>query len=373
MLVIPGQFAMAFGFVLPYGKLLQSLANSNLVPSMFNLKDNKSPHKAIVIATVISFLFCCVALSNKLISDSMNNIAILAEFCTNISTLLGFIMMRLKYSSISRGFQSPFGVTGAIISIVIFLLGFISLVGNFQDDYDVSFVCVLLIMGLLSLYYYFVAEKTQKFSMDEEQSLLKLHVININKNKRKSLLVYKATKKLKKIVKLIKLKKLESFSKIIVKNKNDECSISTFVLNSVKYKNHDNFNGKNNIDDFKENNKSISCCKIDSDSNETSKNSSHKINVVKKDIEKKEIDFYQINNNNNNDVNNSDDKTINNTINNIIINNNDDEFDENENALFTNEQSFVGLLIQNKRKNRSKRKIFDDSFFSSSKVHPLPL
>jgi amino acid transporter len=350
MLVIPGQFAMAFGFMLPYGKLLQSLANSNLVPSVFCLKDNKTPHKAIVIATLISFLFCCIALSHPLISDSMNNIAILAEFFTNISTLLGFIMMRLKYSSITRGFHSPFGVIGAVVSLIIFLLGSISVVGNFQDDYDISFVCVLLIAGLLSVFYFFVAEKTQKFSKDEEQSLLKLHVINININKRRSSLVYKAAIQLKKFIKLIKLKKLETFSIKIVKNNDHECICSSFELNSVKYKNHDNDNS-NNID-VKKNNKSSSFCKKSSNLNETLKNSLQK-EEEKEETEKEEIEFFQINDNN--------------------INEYDSEGIENENTILTNEKKFIGSLIRKKTINNLKRKILNNNFLSSSKIHPLPI
>jgi hypothetical protein len=42
ILILPGQFAMAWGFVVPYGKLLHAMAQSNLLPSFFMLKGDRS-------------------------------------------------------------------------------------------------------------------------------------------------------------------------------------------------------------------------------------------------------------------------------------------------------------------------------------------
>jgi amino acid transporter len=196
ILVIPGRFAMAFGFVLPYGKLVQSLTNSNIFPALFDVKNNVSPNHAMIIATVISFIFCLMGLISTKISSSLNNIAILAEFLTNMCTLVGYVLLKIKFSGINRKFESPFGICGAIFSFIIFLLGIVSLVGDFQNDGGVSAIIVFGIGVFLSFYYFLYAKKIQTFSIDEQQSLFKFHVINLNKEKKRLMKSKNAQKRL---------------------------------------------------------------------------------------------------------------------------------------------------------------------------------
>jgi hypothetical protein len=198
ILVIPGQFAMAFGFVLPFGKLVQSLTNSNLFPTFLDVKGNELHNRyyAIMIATFISFLFCLLGLISSEISNSLNNIAILAEFLTNTCTLVGYVLLKIKFSGINRKFESPFGICGAIFSFIIFLLGIVSLVGDFQNDGGVSAIIVFGICALLSFYYFLYAKKIQTFLTDEQQSLFKFHVINLNKEKKRLMKTKNAQKRL---------------------------------------------------------------------------------------------------------------------------------------------------------------------------------
>jgi hypothetical protein len=157
-----------------------------LFPDFFSLKVNRSNFKATAIAAFISFCFCLLTLMGRNVAaNTFNYIAILAELSTNICILICYIMLRLKYSEIARAFNSPFGVFGAIYSILIFLLTIISIVGNFQDQKPTSFVITVMMGIILSIYYFFYAQKHQTFSNDEQQSLFKFHVININQQKRR--------------------------------------------------------------------------------------------------------------------------------------------------------------------------------------------
>jgi ethanolamine permease len=138
--IVPAQFGLALGFILPYGRLVQSLANSNLLPAFLKLNNNNnndsninnnddndnslSPKKAIFFGACISLFFCAIGMINSSVGKNLVNIGVLSEFVTNICTLIGYIMLRMKYSSIERIFKSPFGITGAVFAIVMYLLGF---------------------------------------------------------------------------------------------------------------------------------------------------------------------------------------------------------------------------------------------------------
>jgi amino acid transporter len=138
--IAPAQFGLALGFILPYGKLVQSLANSNLLPAFLKLNNNNnndsninnnddnddssSQKKAIIFGACISLFFCAVGMINSSVGKNLVNIGVLSEFVTNICTLVGYIMLRMKYSSIERTFESPFGITGAVFAIVMYVLGF---------------------------------------------------------------------------------------------------------------------------------------------------------------------------------------------------------------------------------------------------------
>ena len=58
LFTMPAQVAKAFGFCLPYGKLLRACANSNLVPGFLGLKGNETIQRSVMIASVLCFAFC---------------------------------------------------------------------------------------------------------------------------------------------------------------------------------------------------------------------------------------------------------------------------------------------------------------------------
>jgi L-asparagine transporter-like permease len=184
MLIIPGEFLLAFGYVLPQTKLLQALASSNLVPSFVGLNDKIDVAKSTFVVLSICISFCALGYMAT-VGQSFTNIAVLAEFFTNICTLICFIVFRYNYSeSILPTFKNPFGIYGAVFSILVFLFGIISVIVNFQMDDNFSFIVVVSYCFVLSICYFCFAKNDQKFSIDEQKSLFKFYVINMNRKKR---------------------------------------------------------------------------------------------------------------------------------------------------------------------------------------------
>jgi amino acid transporter len=185
MLIIPAQFLLAFGYTLPNATLLQALSDSNLVPTILNLNNEEiGTKRASYGAAAICLVFCALGYITT-DGNTLTNIAVLAEFFTNICTLICFIVFRYNYSeSILPTFKNPFGIYGAVFSILVFLFGIISVIGNFQMDDDLSFIVLVCYCSILSLYYFWFAKNDQKFSADEQKSLFKFYVINMNRKKR---------------------------------------------------------------------------------------------------------------------------------------------------------------------------------------------
>lgn len=183
-LMFPAQVAMAFGFFLPTTKLLYSMAQSNLVPQIFGLKEKdsgKQDHRlACFYVATISFLICLLDLYIPQLN--LENVPILLGQLTYLSDLYAFYRMRSDFPTRDYKFRNPFGIPGAVFAGLYFILTAIAIVGFMDDNSPIFFVSLYFI--LLSMFYFGFAKQHQSFSDDEQKSLLKLHVIKNNQRRR---------------------------------------------------------------------------------------------------------------------------------------------------------------------------------------------
>lgn len=182
-LIVPAQVGMALGFVLPYGQLLQSLANSNLVPSVLGLNKQRTNVKSMFLGSCVGYMFCVMAYYSSSFCMALQNICILAACLTYFAQLTGYIMLKTVFSSIERTFVTPTGIPGAIFSMVVFGLLFISIVGGFQNDGGIATISVVIIIFIASLYYWVFGQSTQTLSAEEHKCIFRFNVINFNRRK----------------------------------------------------------------------------------------------------------------------------------------------------------------------------------------------
>ncbi len=167
VLSIPATFATAFGFIFSYGKMLGAMAESKLLPSLMQRRDSHTnqPHAAIIAGSVLGYLICILVYFIPVVSDYLFNICILSAFFVYITQCVGFIHLRIIFHHLPREFWSPVGIPGAVVSILIWLLGIISVIG-FQED-NVAIVVIVVVSVLFSVYYIAVAQRRQILSKDE--------------------------------------------------------------------------------------------------------------------------------------------------------------------------------------------------------------
>jgi hypothetical protein len=112
-----------------------------------------------------------------------NNITILADICflgayfQYLLLLWSYLTMKKKYTLLERHFLSPLGNVGAVLGIVLFSVGVISIV-VFRTRVNYAVEGFLGIMVVLVLCYIGLIQKHQTFSMDEQKNMFSAYLIN---------------------------------------------------------------------------------------------------------------------------------------------------------------------------------------------------
>jgi ethanolamine permease len=168
MICLPAIYATAFGFIYGYGKILNAMAMSKLLPSFlsYTMPSSNAPYAAIIFGSVIGYSICLVAYFHPLINLYLFNICIFNGFMTYITQCIGYIRLKNKLASLSPTFISPFGIYGAIYAACIFSFGLITVIG-FQEDDGITIIVMAGVIAALSVYYFLYAMKHQQFSDDE--------------------------------------------------------------------------------------------------------------------------------------------------------------------------------------------------------------
>ncbi|CAK5103269.1 unnamed protein product [Aphanomyces euteiches] len=173
---IPATFATGQGFVQSYSKILTCMAGSGLLPAKMYEKHKtlKTPIYAIVIGSTMSFALCFVDYYYSLDAMFFNTCMIMGSI-SYTSQCVGYIYLKKNFRTMERKFKSPLGTSGAVYSIAVWAINAIAIIG-FQGDSQKSFIAMLLILVVCTIYYHFHAKYQQKFSEEERLSLFFAHV-----------------------------------------------------------------------------------------------------------------------------------------------------------------------------------------------------
>jgi ethanolamine permease len=176
ILSLPAVFATNFGFIFAFGRILHSLGQANILPSILGhrLVSDSTPDIALVVGSLLGFGFSCLYKFAPFPKPDLFQFCALAS-CFTYCTLLGsYVNFSSQFSHLTRSFRSVFGIFGAVCSFVIFLLVWIS-VAAFQPS-QVTFYYFVGFLFLLSLYYHSVVRHHQYFCSEEQEVLFKTYV-----------------------------------------------------------------------------------------------------------------------------------------------------------------------------------------------------
>ncbi|GLE09121.1 hypothetical protein PINS_up020710 [Pythium insidiosum] len=186
-LSLPSQYAAAFGLSWASTKLLSSMASSKLLPSALCLKSKRfrTPHVAIVIAAVMGYAVCLVVYFVPSTADYVLPTCLLFAFTSYSGQCIGYIALKRHSPLLKQGkFKSPFGIAGAVFSLMVWIVGIVALVG-FQSHHGVEVAIFGGLLCVLGAYYRCVARERQTMSKEESSVLLVAHMLRFNSLKQR--------------------------------------------------------------------------------------------------------------------------------------------------------------------------------------------
>jgi amino acid transporter len=177
ILSILATFATGFGFIYGYGRVILSMARSDLFPSILSRTYGKAktPYMVILVGSFLSYILLIVQHFLPETQVYLFNVTILAAFTAYNSQLIGFLSLRYRFPTQERLFTSPLGIYGALYGITVFTLATISVIG-FQNDGSTAFIIFIMIIVICSIYYFAYAKKRQGFS-EEEKFIFVLQIV----------------------------------------------------------------------------------------------------------------------------------------------------------------------------------------------------
>ena len=169
-LTIPATFATAYGFTFAAGRVTICMARSGLFPEILTKTFGKyhTPYVAHISGACLGYGLVLVSLYvPSVTSGTLFNICMLSGFIAYISQMIGYLVFYYQYPTQERVIKSPFGVYGAFLGIAIFSLGIIAILA-FQNDGQVAFISMIILLSIYSLFYHIYSKHHQFFSCDEK-------------------------------------------------------------------------------------------------------------------------------------------------------------------------------------------------------------
>ncbi|DAZ95102.1 TPA: hypothetical protein N0F65_001704 [Lagenidium giganteum] len=185
-LSIPVTYGVAFGFTWSYTKLIRAMASSRLIPPVLATKNERygTYHVAVIAGAVAGYVVCLMVYLVPGTSSYTFDVNLMFAFMSYTGQCIGYISLRVKYPSLRKSeFRSPFGIAGAAFSLVIWVLGIIS-ISWCQSEHHVELIIFLVIILCVSLFYHVYSKSRQIFSDGENKVLLVAHVLKFNNRKK---------------------------------------------------------------------------------------------------------------------------------------------------------------------------------------------
>ncbi|GMF26212.1 unnamed protein product [Phytophthora lilii] len=160
-ILILGLIASFHSFVFCMGQLLYAIARDGYLPHVLT---KLHPTRGTMYVSLIagsSIGFIVVLVLHFIIGDTrlgsvMINLALIGAVISYCFQLTSFIRLRIKEPNRARPYRSPFGVTGAIISLALCVAGMVSIIYSGVSSYEflASIIVAILYFGIGAVYFF---------------------------------------------------------------------------------------------------------------------------------------------------------------------------------------------------------------------------
>ena len=179
LLMAPLVFSSALGFLYASGRQMYSMSKSGLLPAILSktFGDRHVPIAAMLTSTGLGFLALILRWGmNNHNADDIFELSMVGACFVYLSMFWCFILFRLRYGSMERGFVNPLGLLSAAYGVIYFSAVLMSLL-FVQLDFN-SLAAFIPYLVVATIYYYKVAESRQFFSREEQEKFMKAYILN---------------------------------------------------------------------------------------------------------------------------------------------------------------------------------------------------
>ncbi len=171
-------------YVFGFAKQLKALGTSKLLPACFGwtFPETNIPYIALLVGSLIGYSILLLSYfrddlyANMLIPTRLYLTGYMFTYCSFILVLISFIIFRIKYWTLPRGFINPLGIFSAIYGILGLLLLLYILFRYVSIDFTFAkiFACYF---GILTVFYCIYSKSRQVFSEEEQEILFKVYLM----------------------------------------------------------------------------------------------------------------------------------------------------------------------------------------------------
>ncbi len=176
LIAVAGLVASFHTIIFAYGRQIYSLSRAGYFPPIFSLTHGtrKTPHVALIAGAVMGYAVALVIHfmgSTSPVGAVLLNMAVFGAVISYILQMCSFILLRVKLPNIARPFLSPFGLAGAVATLIIAAVTLVALF--FADPVYQKVVIGAAIWYAMGLLYFLLHGRKQLVLSPEEEFAIK--------------------------------------------------------------------------------------------------------------------------------------------------------------------------------------------------------
>jgi ethanolamine permease len=184
IIALVGLIASFHTILYAQGRQIYSLSRAGYFPSALSVTHatHKTPHVAMILGSLVGFVVMLIIwyanggggseptqLGDDIIGTVMLNMAVFGAMLSYIAQALSFILLRRNQPNIERPYRSPFGIPGAVVTIII---AAVTLFYQLQDpNFYKGVIWVILWLAVGIAYFALIGRNKLILSPEEEFAL----------------------------------------------------------------------------------------------------------------------------------------------------------------------------------------------------------
>lgn len=175
IMALTGLIASFHTILFAQGRQIFSLSRAGYFPSALSVTHpvHKTPHIAMIAGAVVGLTIMIIMwfalggeTAGSLIGSVLLNMAVFGAMLSYIAQAVSFILLRKNQPNMERPYRSPFGIPGAVVTIVIAV---VTLLYQIQDpNFTKGVVWVIVWFAIAIVYFAFVGRNKLILSPEEE-------------------------------------------------------------------------------------------------------------------------------------------------------------------------------------------------------------